>query len=65
MKTIMPKEYAAYFTQAYSRKSLLEFGCIGPGGVVNNKGSEHTVNECEHESACWCEFLTIRLSIYI
>ena len=45
--------------------NLLEFGCIGPGEVENNKDShlnapsEHTVNECEQESACWCEYLVI------
>ena len=45
--------------------SLMEFGCIGTGGVENNKDRpyECSVNECEQESACWCEYL-VRLSIY-
>ena len=40
----------------------MEFGCIGPGGVENNdRPSECSiqlinVNECEQESACWCEY---------
>ena len=39
----------------------MEFGCIGTGGVENNKDrpSEYSVNEYEQESACWCEYLVL------
>ena len=44
----------------------MEFGCIRPGGVENNKDRPSecsiqliNVNECEQESACWCEDLII------
>ena len=39
----------------------MEFGCIGTGGVENNKDRpyECSVNECEQESACWCEYLVL------
>ena len=48
--------------------NLMEFG-HRPGGVENNKDRPSecsikevnifTVNECELESACWCEYLII------
>ena len=44
--------------------NLMEFGCIGLGGVENNKDRSSecsiiNVNECEQESACRYEHLII------
>ena len=45
----------------------MDFGCIGSGGVENNKDRPSeclqliNVNECEQERTCWYEVLNIQL----